>query len=272
MATAARVALLGLPYDASSSFMRGGAEAPAAIRAALGSPSANRWSELGVEICAEAGVEDRGDAQLSDASARSDIEAAAEAVIRQGARLLALGGDHSVSYPLLRAHARHYGKGALTLVHFDAHADLYEAFEGDRYSHACPFARIMEEGLVARLIQIGIRTQTDHLRAQAERFGVEVIEMRELTRARACTSGIEGPVYLSFDLDALDPAFAPGVSHREPGGMSTREALDIIQGVGGELIGADLVELNPRQDVHDMSARVAAKLVKELAAKLLLSA
>lgn len=268
MSSTPRVALLGLPYDASSSFMRGPAEAPAAIRAALDSPSANRWSELGVEI-GPATVKDLGDAKLGQASVRADIEAAAKQALDQGYRLLALGGDHSVSYPLLRAHAQRYGKGSLTLVHFDAHADLYEDFEGDRYSHACPFARIMEEGLVARLVQIGIRTQSDHLRAQVERFGVEVIEMRELARVRALE--VEGPTYLSFDLDALDPAFAPGVSHHEPGGMSTREALDILHRLGGELVGADLVELNPRRDLHDMSAMVAAKLVKEIAAKLLSS-
>jgi agmatinase len=173
-----------------------------------------------------------------------------------------LGGDHSVTYPVLRAINRaSYPRP--TILHIDAHADLYDEFEGDRYSHACPFARIMEEGLASRLVQVGIRTLTPHLRAQADRFGVEIIDMR------AWASGerpvIDGPVYVSVDLDGLDPAFAPGVSHREPGGLSTREVLGMIQALTTPIVGADVVEYNPQRDVSGLTATVAAKIVKELA-------
>src|SRR5207302_2044446 len=130
-----------------------------------------------------------------------------------------------------------------------------------RFSHACPFARILEERLALRLVQVGIRTMTGHLREQATRFGVEVIDMRAwISGARPSLSG---PLYVTIDVDALDPAFAPGVSHREPGGLSVRDLLGIIQTVEGPIVGADVVEVNPTQDANGMTAMVAAKLVKE---------
>jgi arginase len=154
----------------------------------------------------------------------------------------------------------------LTVLHVDAHPDLYDAFDGDRHSHACPFARVMEEGLADRLVQVGVRTMNGHQRAQAERFGVEVIDMPAWAAGRR--PALDGPVYLSLDVDALDPAFAPGVSHREPGGLTTREALGLVQGAGGRLVGADLVELNPARDLADLTATACAKLVKEIVARL----
>src|SRR6185503_15943007 len=130
-----------------------------------------------------------------------------------GARPVSLGGDHSVTYPILRAVRPH--APTVTILHIDAHPDLYDEFEGDRYSHACPFARIMEERLADRLVQVGIRTLTAVQRAQAERYGVEVIDMRAWVAGRRPT--LREPVYVSIDIDAFDPAFAPGVGHREPG-------------------------------------------------------
>jgi agmatinase len=187
------------------------------------------------------------------------------ALLARDTGVLALGGDHSVTYPLLRAHARHGVRP--TILHVDAHADLYDEFEGDRLSHACPFARVMEEGLATRLVQVGIRTLTAHQRAQAERFGVEMVEMRDF---RADLEfDLEPPVYVSLDLDALDPAFAPGVSHHEPGGLSTRDVIALLHGLEGRIAGADLVELNPTRDIHGMTAMVAARLAKELAGLML---
>lgn len=180
---------------------------------------------------------------------------------------MCLGGDHSVTLPIVRAHCRHFS--GLTIVHIDAHSDLYDELDGDRLSHACPFSRIMEEGLVARLVQLGIRTLNEHQRQQADRFGVEVLEMSRWRLEDGLPGDLEGPIYLSLDLDALDPAFAPGVSHPEPGGFSTRELLDILQTLPSPLIGADIVELNPLRDVHDLTARVAAKMLKEIAARML---
>jgi len=179
--------------------------------------------------------------------------------------VLALGGDHAVAWPAVRAHARRHHD--LTVVQLDAHPDLYDEFEGDRLSNACPFARIMEEGRVLRLVQVGIRTLNAPQRAQVERFGVEVIEMRAW-RSDLVVSA-DGPVYVSLDLDVLDPAFAPGVSHPEPGGLSTRGVIGFLQRLRGRVVGADLVELNPTRDPTGITARVAAKLAKELLARLL---
>ena len=155
----------------------------------------------------------------------------------------------------------------LTIVHFDAHPDLYDEFEGSRISHACPFARIMEGRLAKRLVQIGIRTLNRHQREQAEKFRVEIIPMSALPAYEVLK--IHGPVYISFDMDVLDPAFAPGISHREPGGMSVREAIAHLHAVEGNIVGADIVELNPEQDVSGMTATVAAKILKEILGKMI---
>jgi len=255
--------LIGLPYDASSSFQRGAADAPPAIREALWSPSANSWTELGVNIGAEGAITDAGDLELrscAPADARRAIEQAIARLLAIGARPVALGGDHSITYPVLRAVRPHAPR--LTIVHIDAHPDLYESFEGDRYSHACPFARIMEDGLADRLVQVGIRAMNGHQRAQAERYGVEVIEMRHVRDDLTLAS--DAPVYISIDLDALDPAFAPGVSHREPGGLSVRQLLSLLQSLDAPIVAADVVELNPRNDPTGVSAMACAKIIREL--------
>ena len=200
-----------------------------------------------------------------DQTARGAIESGVAALLAREARVLALGGDHSVTYPVLRAVNRVYERP--TVLHIDAHGDLYDHFGGDRYSHACPFARIMEEGLASRLVQVGIRTLSRHQREQADRFNVEIIDMRAWTAGARPV--IDGPVYVSVDLDGIDPAFAPGVSHWEPGGLTVRDVLSLIHGLHTPLIGADVVEYNPLRDPTGITAVVAAKLVKELAGTML---
>jgi arginase len=258
--------LLGLCYDASSSYLRGAAAAPAAIRAALACPAGNAWSEAGLEIGLPRTLADAGDVAGSDpAEARAAIAAAVARVLAAGGRPISLGGDHSVTLPVLRAvRARH---PRLTLLHVDAHADLYDEFEGDRFSHACPFARILEERLCDRLVQVGIRTLTAHQRAQAARFGVEIVDMRAWQAG--ARPELSGPVYLSLDLDGLDPSCAPGVSHWEPGGLTTREVIGLIQRLPAPFVGADVVELNPARDRDGFTATVAAKLVKEIASRMI---
>jgi agmatinase len=170
-----------------------------------------------------------------------------------------------VTYPILRAVGPAWPD--LTIVHLDAHPDLYPQFEGDPFSHACVFARIMEEGLTQRLVQVGIRTMNDVQRREAARHHVEVIDMRAWSAGQR--PNCQGPVYLSVDVDVLDPAFAPGVSHPEPGGLSTREVLTIIQSLPSPIVGADIVEFNPTQDTSGGTAVVCAKLVKEVAGHML---
>lgn len=262
-----RPVLVGLPYDASSSFLPGAAEAPRHIRAALVSPAGNGWSEMMIDVMSPPqGLEDHGDLDLRpDASARDAIEQSIAALALSNRRFIALGGDHSVTYPVLRGLSRRYDR--LTILQIDAHPDLYDEFEGDRYSHACPFARIMEDGVAQRLVQVGIRAMSGAQVAQVRRFGVEQIDMRAWSDG--ARPSLAGDVYLSIDLDGIDPAFAPGVAHPEPGGLTVREVIDIIQSQNGRLIGADIVELNPGRDPAGLTAAVAAKLVKELAGRYL---
>ena len=225
------------------------------------------FAESGLDLGADSRWVDLEDLDLStrDVEVFDQIEAAVGAVLSHGLRPLSLGGDHSITYPILRAYSGKHPD--LHILHLDAHPDLYEELDGNRHSHASPFARIMEEKLAAHLLQLGIRTMTTHQREQARRFGVEVREMREWDPESAL--GLEGPVYLSIDMDCLDPAFAPGVSHPEPGGFSTRDVLAIIHGIEGPIVGADIVEYNPRRDPVGITAMAAAKLLKELLAQML---
>jgi len=260
--------LLGIPFDGQSSYLRGAGEAPAKIREALGCDASNRWTETGVDLGVKGIYGDAGDlvfAGASDQDALAAIESGVSTLIGQGKRAVSLGGDHSITFPIIKAVAKKYSE--LTIFHFDAHPDLYDEFEGNRWSHACPFARVMESGLAKRLVQIGIRTINGHQREQAKRFGVEVIEMRDLPAYARLKAA--GPVYISFDMDVLDPAYAPGISHREPGGMSVREAIAHLHAVEGEIVGADVVEYNPVRDVSGMTAMVAAKILKEILGKMI---
>jgi agmatinase len=263
---AVRPQIIGIPYDASSSFLRGSAAAPPLVRQAIHSPSGNSFTELGVDVST---VADAGDIMLDEdpASARPQIQNDIAAILGRGYQPISIGGDHSITYPIMRAVAQHHA--AVTILQIDAHGDLYDEFQRDRYSHACPFARIMEEHLCGRLVQVGIRTLTPHQRDQIARFNVNCIDMRDF--ASGSRPRLSGPIYLSIDLDGLDPAFTPGVSHREPGGLTVRDVLDMIHGLGGPIVGADVVEFNPSQDSSGITCAVAAKIVREIAGTMLAS-
>jgi arginase len=260
------ISILGIPHDDNSSFLKGSAEAPPLIRAELNSDAYSVWSETGVNLGAAGQLVDHGDLQFDAASDPWDlIERNVARIAASGEPLICLGGDHAVTHPILRGVRRHHRK--LTILHIDAHADIYHAYQDNPRSHASPFARIMEEKLCDRLIQVGLRTINDHHRDQFKRFGVEVIEMRhwrEDLRFEFAT-----PVYVSLDIDGLDPGYAPGVSHREPGGLSTRQVINLIHSIGQPIVAADIVEYNPRCDLSNMTAVVTAKLLKEIAGTML---
>ena len=259
------VSLLGIPFDENSSYLRGTAAAPPRIVEALFCDSSNLWTENGLDLHGR--VHDLGSVQLpaGTPAAFAAIEAAVAAQLQPPAPLILLGGDHSITYPVLKAFAAKFPD--LEILHFDAHPDLYDELAGNRYSHACPFARVMEEKLAKRMVQLGIRTMTGHQREQAQRFGVEVFEMKDLALWPALT--FRGPVYVSFDVDVLDPGFAPGVSHWEPGGLSVREVLNLLHTLDIQLVGADVVEYNPGREGSGRTAMVCAKVVKELAGLML---
>jgi agmatinase len=266
VADRAKIALIGFPFDEYSSYLRGAAEAPPLIREAFKCESSNPWSESGRYLGWEKTFFDAGDIVVASPEEMfSEIERSVGSLLDRGFPVISLGGDHSITYPIMKAYSeRHPG---LTILHFDAHPDLYDEFQGNRLSHACPFARIMESNLVGRLVQVGIRTMNRHQREQAEKFGVEVIEMKDWHEAAKLS--FDSPVYVTIDMDGLDPAFAPGVSHREPGGPTTRQVLEVIQRINAPVVGADIVEFNPKMDPLNMTAMVAAKLMKEVASKMI---
>lgn len=256
------VSILGVPHDGNSSFMRGTAEAPARIRPELVSDAYSLWTETGVNLGSPGVLVDHGDIRFDESrDPWDDIEREVGRVLGAGHPLICLGGDHAITHPILRAVREHQPR--LTILHIDAHPDIYHDYEGNPRSHASPFARIMEEKLADGLLQVGLRTINDHHRDQFRRFGVRSFE------AGRPLDGIDldlrTPVYVSLDIDALDPAFAPGVSHREPGGLSTRGVIDLIRRIDRPIVAADIVEYNPRNDISNMTALVAAKLLKEIA-------
>ncbi|MCG8432406.1 MAG: agmatinase [Gammaproteobacteria bacterium] len=264
-----KLALIGICSDQNSSFARGAAKAPAAIRAALHNGASNLTSETGVSLSANPRFTDVGDRKIkNDVDAFMGIEGYISEMLNDGALPLILGGDHAITYPIMRAVSHYHGE--LNILHFDAHPDLYDELDGNRLSHGSPFARIMEEGLAKRLVQIGIRTLNAHQKEQARRFNVEVHELKSF-EINSFKPDFTGPIYISFDVDAIDPAYAPGVSHLEPGGLSVRDAISVIHKIQAPIVGADIVEYNPERDVNNMTAVVAAKLVKEIGAKILLN-
>lgn len=260
------IPLLGLCWDGSASHRPGAALGPAHIRAALHDPAGNGWSRHGIDALSL--ITDLGDITIasgtSTARAMDVITDALDARLPDHSTPLLLGGDHSVTLPILRVLSRRGLRPAI--LHLDAHPDLYPDFEGDQYSHACPFARILEEDLASALVQVGIRTMNDVQRDTARRHGVR--SFLPETWEDGLASLPAGPLYLSIDLDALDPAFAPGVAHPEPGGLSVREVLTILDRLPPTLVGADIVEYTPTRDRNGLTAGVAARLVKELAPRL----
>jgi len=260
------VSIIGIPIDENSTFLKGPAKAPPLIMDAFHSDASNMFAENGVNCDDVDRIRDIGILQLPAGKVAMDsIRKTISKELNRGQKVVSLGGDHSITFPIIESYSQNYSN--LNILHFDAHPDLYDNFENNPYSHASPFARIMENGLVKRLVQVGIRTLNNHQKEQIKRFGIEVIEMRNFVSSLSLE--FDGPVYVSIDLDALDPAFAPGVSHHEPGGLSTRDLVNVIHQLNGNVVGGDIVEYNPDRDINNMTAVVAAKLLKEVLGKIL---
>jgi agmatinase len=274
----ARVAVLGVPFDAGVSYRPGARFGPAAIRAGskLLRPyhpglDVLPWS---IEQVADAG--DLAPNPFDIAEAISQIENGARELLGRSDHLLALGGDHTIALPLLRvARERH---GPVALVHFDAHLDTWDTYFGAAYTHGTPFRRAFEEGLLAadRSVHVGIRGSlygTEDLADDAG-FGFEIVSTVDVARAGADTAVErirrrvgDSPVYVSIDIDVLDPAHAPGTGTPEPGGLSTREVMLILRGMAGlPIVGADVVEVAPPYDHSELTALAAANVAYELLA------
>ena len=256
-----KIIIQGIKFDEKSSYQNGPKLAPALIREALNCGSANMFAE-NLDSIENSKIEDKGDFEISE---YFDIEKITKNHLNSGAKIFTLGGDHSITFPIIKAHSKVYPK--LDILHIDAHCDLYDNFEGDKHSHASPFARIMESKLAVKLVQVGIRTLNTHQAEQAEKFNVEIHQMKDLDLTKI--PKFKNPLYISLDMDGFDPAFAPGVSHHEPGGLTSRQVINLIQSIDSQVIGADIVEYNPNRDFQNMTAFLAAKMMKEILVKMI---
>lgn len=258
---AADFALLGAPHDAGSSFRPGAGLGPKAIRDMAASLSP--CDERGEDLSRLAAV-DAGDLSLPGTApqAYQRIEEAVGRIVDGGAVPIVLGGDHAVTVPAFTAVAkRHRG---ISLLYLDAHPDLYPEYDGDPYSHACVVHRILELDGVdgSRVTQVGIRASTPAQREAAAAAGVRTVHAWEVDGFSYQASG---PLYLSVDIDVLDPAHAPGCGNPVPGGLSTRRLFDLLHALGGvELVGMDVVEVNPLLDPSGVTALAAVRVVTEI--------
>ena len=261
------ISLLGIPTDRNSSYLKGSSLAPRIILEEFHSSARNKFAENGIELALNNNWKDIGILDLNHLDHKEEfnlIKSSIEYQLKENNHCLCLGGDHSITYPIIEGYNKFFSN--INILHFDAHPDLYNNFDDNFFSHASPFARIMEKKLVTSLTQIGIRTLNDHQRLQVEKYGVKVIGMNNFDSNM--NLNLKSPLYISIDIDALDPAFAPGVSHAEPGGLTTRDIINVISKLNVNVIGADIVEYNPNNDINNITAITAAKLLKELMGKI----
>lgn len=273
----ADAAIVGVPYDGATSYRSGTRFGPRAIR----EQSLLLWgynNALGVAPFEALRVIDYGDVDVVPVDVQAThraIEREVAPLVAAGVKVVTLGGDHSISLPLLRAHSAKYGP--LALIHFDAHPDTWNTEFGDhRYSHGTPFRRAIEERLIdpAAYVQIGIRGPTagpqDYI--DVRELGIRMITLDEAID-RGPVAVLEEvksrvgarPVYVTLDIDAVDPAFAPGTGTPEVGGFTSRELLRLLRGLRGfHIAGADVVEVSPPYDHGNITAILAANAVFEL--------
>ena len=270
------VAIVGIPFDSGTSYRSGARFGPRAIREA----SLLLWgynNALEIQPLDHLTVVDTGDVDVIPPSIDDtyhNIQTEVAALIGGGASIIALGGDHSVSLPLLRAHHTRYG--ALSLIHVDAHPDTWSSEYGDRpYSHGTPFRRALEERLITpgAYIQVGLRGPTTAAGdlAEARQLGARIVTLDEaavlgIPRViEAVRETVQAPIYLSLDIDAADPAFAPGTGTPEVGGFTSHQLLTLLRGLAGlEIVGFDLVEVSPPFDPSGITAILAANLAFEM--------
>lgn len=272
----ADIGVFGVPYDGALTNRPGARHGPRAVRDQSSLIRAINHATR-VNPFELARVRDLGDVpftQLFDVEAtHGEIADFATAVIRAGVMPLAIGGDHSISLPLLRAAA---ASGPVALIHIDAHTDTWHSFQGSKFNHGSPFRRAVEEGLIdpKKTIQVGIRgTQNisegwDYSEAAGMRvaFCDEVHERGPAALAEeACALVADDPVYLTFDIDSLDPACAPGTGTPEIGGLTTYQAQALLRGLRGlNYVGADLVEVSPPFDTGGLTAMAGAGIAFEI--------
>ena len=269
------VAVFGVPYDSATTFRAGARHAPAAIRAISGLlREYHPWwkvSPFGV-----LGAGDLGDVPVVPAymeETQRVIQDWAAGVLEAGAFPLAMGGDHSVTLPLLRATAAKHGQ--VSLLQLDSHPDTWPAQHGQPYGHGTPIRRAADEGLVdfSSSVQVGIRGSVDAANDldDARALGLRMIPMDEAAElgiagvAAILRQTLRGPIYVTLDIDAADPSCAPGTGTPEVGGFTAREMLQLMRGLRGlPIVGFDVVEVCPAHDAGEITALLAANLMYEM--------
>ena len=268
-------ALVGVPMDLGVTNRSGARLGPRAVRAIERIGPYHHVHRLAP--LAELEVADIGDvpfrSRFSLEESHQDIEAFYAKVVSAGVAPLSVGGDHSITLPILRAMG---AKGPLGLVHIDAHCDTGGPFEGSKFHHGGPFRQAVLAGVLdpERTIQIGIRGGAEYLWEFSYESGMTVVHAEEFQReglARTTEKIRElvgdGPTYVSFDVDSLDPAFAPGTGTPEAGGLSTREAMELVRGCAGlDIVGGDVVEVAPQYDATSNTAQAGAQMLFEILA------
>ena len=259
--------IIGIPWDGSSSYRRGCARGPEAIREATSEELYNSFNETLVNLAEYWRYKDLGDIK---AKSFGELVGNVDKIVKKyynGELFLFLGGDHSITYVTFK-NLREVSQEEFGLIYFDAHPDLYPEYKGDKYSHACTVRRLVEEGLVKgeNVVQIGIRAPTKEQIEFAKEYGIKVISASEVYYSTKVEVPFE-KAYLSFDVDVLDPAFAPGVGNPEPGGLTMRELVEVIKSLSVDVVGFDIVELNPEYDYKGISAFAAAKIIREVLGK-----
>lgn len=279
----ADVAIVGAPMDDLVSYRPGARFGPNAIRVAFdgGGPPEAYNMDLGLDPFEVLTVVDHGDAEVTPGDAHASHRAIREAVGRvlaAGATPIVLGGDHSIAYPDIATVVAHHDRGSIAVVQFDTHTDTATDIWGVKYSHGSPFRHLVDEGLIPgeRLIQVGIRGhwpgrgEFEWARSHGVRWHrLETIEDRGMSAVLDDVSGDIGDarlVFLSVDVDVLDPAFAPGTGTPEPGGLTARELLRAVRRLACEhdLAGMDVVEVSPPYDPSGVTALAAHRVVLEV--------
>jgi agmatinase len=270
------VAVVGVPFDAGVTYRPGARFGPAYIRQASRllrpyNPALDHSPFQSVQVV------DAGDVACNPfdiPTALTEIEAGISDLTQEGRRVMVLGGDHTIALPVLRAlHAQH---GPLALVHFDAHLDTWDTYFDAPYTHGTPFRRASEEGLIVKgqSAHVGIRGSLYDRKdlIDDEELGFTIVHCRDVDRLgvdgildRVLSRVGDAPLYVSIDIDVLDPAFAPATGTPEAGGLTSRELLAVLRGMSSlQLVGADVVEVSPAYDHAEITAVAAANLAYEL--------
>jgi agmatinase len=278
------IAVAGIPFDAGTSYRPGARFGPAAVRQAsrLLRPYNPALSALPFELTQVVDAGDLACTPFSAEEAVGQIESAARALLADGGRLVAVGGDHTVALPLLRATAARHGP--LALVHFDAHLDTWDTYFGQRFTHGTPFRRAWEEGLLLRdhSVHVGLRgplyARSDLNDDAGMGFAQITTEQVSELGAVAVTERLrervgDAPIYVSVDIDVLDPAHAPGTGTPEAGGLTSRELLALLRGLApARIVGADVVEVSPAYDHAEITAIAASHVLYDLVTLMALQA